>query len=333
MQIYHEQRQYFKKVLRFCRYGVLLVNWDDLKVFLAVARAESLSGAAKHLQLDPATISRRIARLEGALETALFLKSPQGYILTTQGARILSEAERAEAAIAMLHREAQDTDDALTGQIRIGAPDGVASFLLPQVCAEIARANPDLEIQVVALPRVFNLSKREADMAITVSPPETGRLTVRKIADYRLHLMAARGYLAAHPPIVTRADLAAHPVTGYIADMIFDPELDYLGGLDLGQVGLSSNSVVVQLQMLRNGGGIGIVHDFARSFAPELELVLPDQIALKRAFYMIRHADERGNERLNRFARLLGRGVRHELHRLEDDLTDPRLTPQHGDAE
>jgi DNA-binding transcriptional LysR family regulator len=81
----------------------------------------------------------------------------------------------------------------LSGQVRIGAPDGCATFVLPQVCARIAAANPGLEIQIVALPRVFNLSKREADMAIAVSRPATGRLPRQKITDYRLHLAAHGG--------------------------------------------------------------------------------------------------------------------------------------------
>ncbi len=117
----------------------------------------------------------------------------------------------------------------LSGQIRIGAPDGCANFVLPQVVAAICDANPGLEVQIVALPRVFNLSKREADMAVAVSRPEAGRLTVQKLTDYHLHLAASRDYLSRHPPIRAPADLRAHRVVGYIADMIFDKELDYLG--------------------------------------------------------------------------------------------------------
>ena len=90
---------------------------------------------------------------------------------------------------------------AMTGQIRIGAPDGCANYLLPQVLAAICDANPGLEVQIVALPRVFNLSKREADMAIAVSRPTAGRLTVQKLTDYRLHLAASQEYLASAPPI------------------------------------------------------------------------------------------------------------------------------------
>ena len=89
-------------------------------------------------------------------------------------------------------RESLTEPEGLTGQIRLGAPDGCANYLLPQVITRICAANPGLEVQIIALPRVFNLSKREADMAIGVSRPEAGRLTVQKLTDYRLHLAASR---------------------------------------------------------------------------------------------------------------------------------------------
>ncbi|RID93553.1 LysR family transcriptional regulator [Gemmobacter lutimaris] len=291
------------------------MDWDDLKLFLAVARSESLSGAGRALRLDPATVGRRIARLEEALGARLFVKSPQGYALTDEGARILAHAERAEQAVTGVTEELRGTQG-LTGQIRIGAPDGCANYLLPQVLAAICDANPGLEVQIVALPRVFNLSKREADMAIAVSRPETGRLTVQKLTDYRLSLAASRDYLAKHPPITGPDSLHGHRIVGYIPDMIFDKELDYLSQLGLDAVPLASNSVSVQLNWLRHGAGIGVVHDFARPAAPELERILPD-LRLTRAFWLIRHADDQRVERLNRFADLLGDGIRKEVLRLE----------------
>ena len=290
------------------------MDWDDLRVFLAVARAESLSGAGRGLKIDPATVGRRIARLEDAMGARLFTKGPQGYALTGEGLRLLSHAERAEAATEGA-AEALTGPEGLTGQIRIGAPDGCANYLLPQVLARICDGNPGLEVQIVALPRVFNLSKREADMAIAVSRPEAGRLTVQKLTDYRLHLAASRDYLAVHP--VTVDDLQAHRFVGYIPDMIFDKELDYLAAIGVNSVALASNSVSVQLNWLRHGAGLGVVHDFALPAAPELVRVLPDQISLSRAFWLIRHADDGRVERLSRFATLLVAEARAEMARLE----------------
>ncbi|GLQ26362.1 LysR family transcriptional regulator [Sulfitobacter pacificus] len=292
-------------------------NWDDLRLFLAVAREQSLSGAGKLVRLDPATLGRRVARLEKALEAVLFVKSPQGYALTDAGAQLLERAEVAEQAMRKATADVAASSDRLTGQIRIGAPDGSANFLLPQVCARIASDHPGLDIQIVALPRVFNLSRREADMAIAVSAPDAGRLTVQKISDYHLHLAASAEYLAAHGPIKTIAALKGHRIVGYIADMIFDRELDYLADLGLGRVALGSNSVSVQAHMIQQGGGVGVVHDFALPFLPGVERILTEEVSLKRAFYLIRHVDDQKNHRLRRFAEILSGALRNEVQLLE----------------
>jgi DNA-binding transcriptional LysR family regulator len=292
-----------------------LVDWDDLRVFLAVARAESLSAAGKGLKIDPATVGRRIARLEEVTGARLFAKSPQGYALTEAGTRLLPHAEAAERA-SLAAAESLSGPGGLTGQIRLGAPDGCANYLLPQVLARICDANPGLEVQIVALPRVFNLSKREADMAIAVSRPEAGRLTVQKLTDYHLHLAASRSYLAAHP-VTSPQDLRDHRFVGYIPDMIFDKELDYLAEIGAGPAVLTSNSVSVQLNWLRHGAGVGVVHDFALPAAPELTRVLTDRISLTRAFWLIRHEGDGRLDRLNRFADQLTREVRAEMARLE----------------
>ncbi len=298
------------------------MDWDDLRVFLAVARGESLSGAGRVLKIDPATVGRRIARLEEGIGARLFTKTPQGYSLTEAGANLLPHAQRAEAAV-LGAGDAITAPQGLTGQIRLGAPDGCANYLLPQVIAKICDDNPGLEVQLVALPRVFNLSKREADMAVAVSRPEAGRLTVQKLTDYKLHLAASRRYLAANP-ITSRADLAKHRFIGYIADMIFDKELDYLSEIGApltnGTPPLASNSVSVQLNFLRQGAGVGVVHDFALPSAPELTRVLTNDISLTRSFWLIRHADDGRVERLSRFASALTSGMRAEITRLEAEV-------------
>ena len=296
------------------------MQWDDLRVFLAVARDESLSAAGRRLRIDPATVGRRIARLEEQIGTTLFAKSPQGYALTDAGERLLDHALRAEQAVLAASEEIAGQASRLSGQIRIGAPDGVANFLLPQVCAAIQDDNPELEIQIVALPRLFNLSRREADMAVTVSAPSAGRLLVQKITDYRLHLAASQEYLDRHGPIPSVAALRDHRMIGYIPDMIFDKELDYLNDLGGGRVPLASNSVVVQFHWLRQGGGVGIVHDFALPSAPDLRRILTDQLSLIRSFHLVRHADDARLERMNRFAALLSDGLRQEVARLEAAL-------------
>ncbi len=296
-------------------------QWDDLKVFLAVARHDSLSGAGRVLKVDPATVGRRIARLETVFGAPLFAKSPTGYALSDAGQRLMAHAVRVEQAMEDVTEEMRGTAGGLSGQIRIGAPDGSANFLLPQVLEKIADDNPELDIQLVALPRLFNLTRREADMVVAVSPPTAGRLTVQKIADYKLHLAASVKYLRKHPEINTLSDLKGHRIIGYIQDMIFDKELDYLNETGVERVNLTSNSVSVQINWVRRGSGIGIVHDFSIPWTRGVQKILTDQVSLTRSFYLVRHADDKRLERLNRFAVMLVEGMRAEITRLER-LTD-----------
>lgn len=294
------------------------LRWDDLKVFLQVARLNSLSNAGRALKMDPATVGRRVQRLEDDLSARLFNKSPQGYDMTEAGQRLMAHANLMEQSLHAAESEVSGQSNALTGSIRIGAPDGAANYLLPQVCAEIVDENPGLEVQIVALPRVFNLSKREADMALTVSPPQAGRLTVQRVTDYSLHLAASEDYLSSHAPITDIADLKDHRMIGYISDLIFDKELDYMdqAGRDL-HIELTSNSFSVQLNWARLGAGVCIVHDFAIPTFPNIRKILTEKVSIQRSFYLIRHRDDQRVERLNRFAELLSKKLRLEVQRLE----------------
>ncbi len=299
------------------------MDWDDLRVFLAVTRQESISAAGRLLKCDAATVGRRIARLETAAGAKLFVKSSHGYLPTEAGLRLLPHAEAAEQAIAAAGTEVSGETGGLTGQVRIAAPDGCANYILPQVCAAIAAENPALEIQILALPRMVNLSRREADFAVAVSRPTGGRLTVQKLADYHLHLAGSADYLARHAPIRSHDDLRGHRIVGYIPDMIFDRELDYMAETGAQSVALASNSVAVQMQMLRAGAGLGIVHDFALPFVPDVRRVPAAGIALSRTFWLVRHADDRPSERLTRLAEMLIQRVRAEIARLEAMAAEP----------
>ncbi|MFC4670375.1 LysR family transcriptional regulator [Seohaeicola nanhaiensis] len=292
-------------------------QWDDLRVFLAVAREESLSGAGRVLRLDPATVGRRIARLEAALEVPLFVKSPQGYALSAAGERLLSHSESAEQAMRAGLDALRGPSERLSGTFRIGAPDGCANYLLPQVCAAIGAENPDLDIQIVALPRVVNLSRREADMAVTVSPPTAGQLLVQKITDYHLHLVGSEDWLEALGPVEGPGDLKGVRMIGYIPEMIFDAELDYLAELGLGRIPLASNSVPVQLRLAEQGAGLCVAHDFALPSHGGLVKLLADQIGFRRAFYLVRHQGDQRSARLNRLAAQVSEGLRDEVARLE----------------
>jgi DNA-binding transcriptional LysR family regulator len=290
------------------------MRWDDLRVFLAVARQGRLQTAGRVLGLDPATVGRRVTALEEALGARLFDRSPQGYALTEAGRNLLAHAQAMESQAGAAAAEVGGQPDRLSGTVRIGAPDGVATYLLIDACDALSRDNPELQVQVVSVPRVFSLSKREADLAISVSPPTAGRLTVRKIADYRLRLYGRADLVASLAPVRSMADLRGARGIGYISDMIFDRELDYYALLGReADPSLTSNSLIMQLRWCLRGVGICILPEFVAREHPELEVLLPEDIRLTRSFYLIRHQDDARVARINRMAEVVVDWVRSAL--------------------
>ncbi|HLM39797.1 MAG TPA: LysR family transcriptional regulator [Microvirga sp.] len=273
-------------------------DWDDLRFFLAVARAGRLTAAARQLEADHTTVSRRISALEGALRAKLFERKPQGYSLTEQGERLLGLAEGMETQALAVASQVGGADLALSGTVRIGAPDGIGTYFLAPELGALAERHPDLTLQLVALPRTFSLSRREADIAITLEQPTEGRLVSRKLTDYRLRLYASRDYLARHGPMADLADLSGRTLVTYVADLIYSPVLDYFSGLEKYTARrYECASVVAELEAVRAGVGVGILHDYAVRQFPELQAVLPE-VSYLRTYWLVTHADVRNLRRV-----------------------------------
>ncbi len=290
------------------------MRWDDLRVFLAVARHGRLQAAGPVLGLDPTTAGRRIGALEEALGARLFDRSPEGYAITEAGRDLMVHAQAMESQANAATEEVGGQSERLRGTVRIGAPDGASNYLLIDACDALSRANPELQVQVVSLPRMFSLSKREADLAITVSPPSAGRLTVRKIADYRLRLYARADLAAALAPVRGMADHRDARGIGYISDMIFDRELDYYALLGREtDPALTSNSLIMQIRWCLRGCGVCILPEFVARDHPELTVLLPEDVRLTRAFYLVRHQDDARVARINRMAEVVVDWMRQSL--------------------
>ncbi len=290
------------------------MNWDDYRFFLAVARSGRLSAAGQQLSVDHATVGRRVKALEENLETKLFDRSPQGYSLTDAGHRLIGIAESIESGAIQAQAELGGQHKNISGTIRIGAAEGIATSVLAKIAGELCRRHPELEIQIVALPRRFSLSKREADIAIAVSPPTSGRLKFRKIADYKLHMYGTKKYLDSHDEIRSIDDLVKVRGIGYVHDLIYDKELDYipLVSPDI-KPHLTSTSVHVQLEATLNDAGVCILHDFMAAPYEQLQKVLPEQISFTRSFWFVVHEDYANLERVRVVSDAIIEGIRREI--------------------
>jgi DNA-binding transcriptional LysR family regulator len=154
----------------------------------------------------------------------------------------------------------------------------------------------------------MSLSKREADIAISFSRPESGRLIAWKLCDYRLQLFASRDYLAHHPPIRSVDDLAQHAFVSYIEDRIEMPELRFFDNtIKNAHVVFRSTNVSAQFNAILEGIGLGLVHCFMARREPRLQVVLPQQIAVERTYWLVVHEDLRHVARVDAVCQFLTR--------------------------
>lgn len=267
------------------------MNWDDVRVFLAVVRTGQLLGAARTLGINHATAARRIDALEAALSTRLLVRRTNGTSLSAEGEKFLPFAERMESEMLGAQEAVAARDLALSGTVRIGAPDGFGvGYLAPRLGA-LAEKHPGLRLELVPVPRTFSLSRREADIAVTLELPREGRLKARKLVDYSLGLYASEAYLAARPAPAAPEELRQHRLVGYVEDLIFSPALDYTAEVLKGWTSdLSVSSALGQFEAVRAGAGVGILHTFMARRDPGLRQVLPE-IVLGRSYWLVIHED------------------------------------------
>jgi DNA-binding transcriptional LysR family regulator len=268
-------------------------DWDSLRVFLAVARSGQFLAAGRRLKLDHATVARRIATLEADAKVQLFQRRTTGAVLTAAGENLLAYAEAMEAtaldaAAALANKEAK-----VAGVIRIAAPEAFVDYFLVPRLASFVRLYPDAIPQIVPLARSFSFARREADIAIMLDRPKQGRLTVKKLTDYSVGLYASRDHLKAAGPIRTEADLADQTLVTFVDDLVYSSSLDYAQPLlHCVRNRFECVSIVAQIEAIRAGIGVGVVHDYTAHHFPDLVRVMPS-FSAARTYWIVTHKTQR----------------------------------------
>ncbi len=264
-------------------------------MFLEVAHTGKVTTAGRNLGIDYTTASRRIHALEAELGVVLFAKSrARGFELTAHGERLLAHAEAMAGAADALRDEAQAESSALRGQVRIGTTEGFGNFFLAPQLARFQRRHPELRIDLLPVPRVVSLSKREADVAVTIEHPAGGPYVCAKLCDYHLKLYATRGYLDAHRPIRDAADLHEHDFIGYVDELLFSPELAYMSRIAPPErIVFRSTGVVAQYTAALQGTALAVLPCFLAAPDPRLVPVLDGEVLVTKSFWIYCHEDQR----------------------------------------
>jgi DNA-binding transcriptional LysR family regulator len=266
-------------------------DWSDYQAFLAIARAGQLARAASSMRLDATTMGRRLRRLEARLGATLFEQTREGQVLTEAGEALLASVEGMAAAQASIADQSAAAGHP-GGVVRISLPEGFGGWVMPRDIASFAAAHPRLTIDLVANSGLLSLSKREADLAVTLSRPKAGPVIARRLTDYSLRLYASAQYLSnAGTPRQAGELTTGHRLIGYIPDLLFDPALNYFDELHPGLAAtLRSSSINAQHHLIAAHAGIGILPCFIGDADDRIVPVLPER-RIVRTFWLVMHKD------------------------------------------
>jgi DNA-binding transcriptional LysR family regulator len=188
-----------------------MIDWDDLRYFLAVQRGGTLARAARALRINATTVGRRLGALEERVGAKLFERTPEGYVLTRAGHELLARAERMEGEALALERAISGTDRKLAGVVRLSATEMLGTRFIAPHLARFASEYPELTLELSCTNRPVNLRRREADIALRLAQPKEDDLVIKRLAEIPLSLYASRGYLGKHgTPPKPDTSLAGH---------------------------------------------------------------------------------------------------------------------------
>ena len=303
-----------------------MLDWDDLRFFLALARHGNLSAAAKELHVAQSTVGRRLASLEASLGVRLLNRTPDGYVATLAGRGVREQAERLEAEALSLERNVGGRDTVLAGLVRVTCAETVASQILAPCFAALHRQHPEIMIELIPDPRELSLSMREADISIRLARPDQHDLVVRRLGNLAFGLYATDAYLEqrgepdfaegcpGHYLITQLDDIQASSQTGWLANLA-----------PRARIAMQTSSHEAAVSATMHHGGLACLARFRADREPSLtRLVVPSPVP-GAGIWLVVHQDNRRNARIRAALTHITECVRNladQLHPI-DAKTEP----------
>jgi DNA-binding transcriptional LysR family regulator len=290
-------------------------DWGDLRYFLAVFRARTLAAAGKQLRVEATTVGRRVTALERDLEARLFDRTPQGFVLTEAGERVLDHAIEMEAQVAAVERKVSGDKGKLAGGVRLATSENLSVGFLASRLQPFLDAHPTVLLDVETGTQAVDLLRREADLALRVGPrvrPEQQSLIARKLASVGLGLYASSGYLARRGHPSTKDGCAGHRVIGYCGELAeVGPSRWLRDHAHAATVALRANSMIGAARAVASGAGLGLLPCFVGDIEPGLERAIAEPV-LTNDLWLVVHPELRDVARVRVLYDFLVELVRRE---------------------
>lgn len=239
-----------------------VIDWDDVRFFLAIHRHGTLAGAAGALGLDATTVGRRLARLEQTVDARLFDRTARGYVATAAGTRILPRAEKIEREVMAAMRDVEGEDQRLAGFVRLTATEMLATRFIAPHLPLFHDKYPDIRLELACSNREIDLARREADVALRLARPHQDDLVVKRLFVIDLALYAARAYLErkGNPAVGQPGGFAGHRFVGFADSRAFRRENEWIDEHTAGaEIVLRSDSVSSIMSAAVAGVGIALL--------------------------------------------------------------------------
>lgn len=272
------------------------MNWDDLKCFIAVAEAGTMSAASRTLSASVSTVGRRLDALEHALGLDLIVRSVDGAFLTDDGVRLLEKAQRAAEEFQSFERAAASVREGFEKTpIRISATEPIISDILAPALGVLRQSSPKIVVQLSSSNETARLARREADMALRLVRPTGDSLIARRLPDIELACFAAKGFLAGKNP--EKIDITNQPLLAFDDSFGDIAEVRWLRDNDLESlVVMKSLSSRALINAAVAGAGVAVAPRFLATTAGLVEVSAPP--IPPRQMWLVLHRDLRNNHQM-----------------------------------
>ena len=296
-------------------------NWNDLKLVLAIARGRSLGKGATLLAINHSTAFRNLNALETKIGARLFERLPGGvYAPTAVGEQVARTAERMETEANALDREVTGSDARLVGTLRVTASETLAYSVLTRQLSVFRDLHPGITVEMLIDNRVFDLSRREADVALRVARPKEPDLFGKKLASIGWTIYGARRF-AEHAGAGLDA-LRELPFVGWSENVSGVAAADWLAAhIGTRQIVYRANSLINQFCAAREGMGLVVLPCYLADGEPKLMRMLPQPVAeLERELWIVTHEDLKNTARIRAFLDVVGSGLAEQKALFAGDL-------------